>query len=151
MTICNKVKHLVRFKLKNKLQNGLYKIKQFKLGSDWRLLNISSWLHKWSIDWTAVLRYLSEVVVELTDLQILLQAFLLFFPCLVPSLFIFCRHLQHAFNIVLGGSFCVLWSAIINNKPIGSICILYLNWTWFSHNYCQLDFSDSIYWLFSVL
>lgn len=30
----NKVKHLVRFKLKNKLQNGLYKIKQFKLGSD---------------------------------------------------------------------------------------------------------------------
>lgn len=60
----NKVKHLVRFKLKNKLQ----KIKQFKLGSDRRLLNISSWLHKWSIDWTAVLRYLSEVVVELTDL-----------------------------------------------------------------------------------
>lgn len=64
----NKVKHLVRFKLKNKLQNGLCKIKQFKLGSDCRLLNISLWLHKWSIDWTAVLRYLSEVVVELTDL-----------------------------------------------------------------------------------
>lgn len=64
----NKVKHLVRFKLKNKLQNGLYKIKQFKSGSGCRLLNISSWLHKWSIDWTAVLRYLSEVVVELTDL-----------------------------------------------------------------------------------
>lgn len=64
----NKVKHLVRFKLKNKLQNGLCKIKQFKLGSDCRLLNISLWFHKWSIDWTAVLRYLSEVVVELTDL-----------------------------------------------------------------------------------